>query len=210
MELRCLYEAYKFIDDKYTAYHVTDSFHIVKKIFNEGFKTQAGIDRVCLSDKPWDNMGFYIVEAIATRDQHFNDSPETGVCPTNAKPIRWGLIFNRDDIIWIKEHPNDFDFNKYDDIVNKKANNWQKNEWEYDKIATNSDKRALDAILGRGYAYDTTPKNINAEKIVLGLLRKHKDLVDAYRNSKMTIPQFKDHLVRLIDSNTFSWDELKT
>lgn len=207
MKLLQIYETYKFINDEhYYAYHVTNSFHIVKNIFKKGFRTPSGIDRVCFSDVPWDDFGLYVIKVIAKKDEHFTyGAPEGGSYPHNIKPIKWGFIFNADDIYWVDESPAEVDLKKYDKLIKSRVKEeWKIKNWTEDLKAKNSNDRILQAHLGRGYSYDITDidKQIAAE--ILKLL-KSNSLVNAFKKSKMQIPAFKDYVMWLSDHGLYNW-----
>lgn len=218
MKLSLINEEYEFIDDnRYYAYHVTNSFHIVKKIFKKGFRTPAGIKRICFSDKPWTDFGIYVIKVIARKDGNFSDSPESGACPSSVKPIRWGFIFDQtmyqkwefteDEIFWVDRNPSSVNLSDFKELVEKNAvKKWQIDNWEKDANSTNENDSILDALLTRGHSYDMTDINIAQASRILELLFWNS-LVEAFKKSKMKIGEFRDYLEYLMDKKLYSWDD---
>jgi hypothetical protein len=230
-----IFEDFKSVGkNKFVAYHVTNSFHIVKKIFEEGFKDTSGLRGdtargdmapgsrgayLCVSDLDniWKEFGFYVIKLIVKGKQVSDDDPlkrhynvETNVPLENTEPIGWGLTFP-DEVMWIKEKPKNFDFNKYDKYVSKKlskdiklAKSWWEKEraernleaWEKDKKSDDTDARAIESLFERGYTYHEANKKYDDKsgiKIVKDLLSKYKNNVDAWMASDMSIAEFRFH-----------------
>lgn len=206
MKLASIIESYTYLDDKhYYAYHVTNSFHIVKKIFSKGFRTPAGIDRVCFSDKPWDEMGLYIIKVIAKKDEHYDDGAESGACAHNVKPVAWGFIFSADNIHWINRHPKNVDLQDYDEMVRSEADQYHLYHWDKDLKAEDENDAILDSLLGRSWGYDTVEIDSDKSQEILNLL-KNNSRVEAFKKSKVKLSEFRDYLAYLLDNDQYSWD----
>ena len=165
---------------------------------------------MCFSSDPWEEMGLYVIQVIAKKDDFwYGGDREECANPHNVKPIRWGFIFGPQDIYWVDENPSKVDLRQFDEIVRSRATGEYRHldiaTWEKDLNAKNGNDRILDGILGRGYSYDNTDIKKNVADHILFLLRKHS-LVDAFKKSKLDISTFRDYLTHLISNDHYSWD----
>lgn len=196
------------------AYHVTDSFHIVKLIFEEGFKADSGAGRVCLSATPWDDFGMYVILTEYVEDEWHspyddnNSTSETGAKPENCKPIKWGFLFDVKDIVWVGSNV-DIDLSKYDQLVRQKAKQYDKEfwlyHWERDLKTTNSKDRALASSFGKSYSYEEHKIDEKIAQKILREIKRNRDIISIFKASGMTEAEFKDYLIHLLYSDQLDW-----